>query len=1074
MSQDKTAEYELALPPQLTQSLRRFAREEHLTASCLFQAAWGLLLASVDGRGDVVFGTVVSGRPAELDGVETIVGPLINTLPLRVRPDRALDAGTWLRSLQAELLAHEQHSQLPLSRIRQMSEIRAGDPLFASLFVVQNFITDAQRKEIASDRQRIGIEVTAAPTSYKISYPLTAFVTLGELQSIRFCYDAAQFDAVAIAALGVRLQHILEQMAAGVLEWRADAAAAPGCDAPKPELRFHHMGVACEDIARGIEFVRQQFQVESIGEPIHDPLQDAQLCLIQTRNGVSIELVAGPQVAGLLARGVTLYHTCFEVDELDQAIADAQSRGAALVSPAKPAVLFGGRRVAFLQTPVGLLELLETSLRPEGGPTALPLAPNRRLVVAATFTAEPMREALERFSEWSGLQARVEFAPYAQVFQQLVDPASAIRANRDGANLLLVRLEDWFGVGPGLRSAEGAVERNVAQFIQALAAAARGSDVPYLVAIAPDSPRLLADPALAGTSAEFEQRLVTLAAELPAVHIVSGREALASFAMTSWFDGESERIAHVPYTPDAYTALAVASVRRWHGLTRAPIKVIVVDCDQTLWGGVCAELGPQGIALSPARLALQDFLVRQYEAGVLICLCSRNIEGDVLAVFDQRQDMRLTREHLVAWRINWRAKSDNIRELATELGLGLDAIAFIDDDAVQCAEVRSACPAVLTLQLPGEDDAIMPFLRQVWAFDLPEATEDARQRTRLYRDNRAREAASAEAPSLAAFIASLDISIGFAPIGAAERTRVAELTVRTNQFNLNGRRRTAAELDRLLDSGEIAGCCVRLADRFGDYGLVGVMLYARSGERLAIDTFLLSCRALGRGVEHAMVRELGRIAGELGCTALELPLVTTDRNAPVAEFLEQAFGQCAEAGAAGIVYRPATASATDLHWNCDERAAVGGQPMAASRNDIATVAQARAPYEAMALALSDLAGVTAGLRLAALPAARNLRPYEPPREPVEERLCALFGELLGISRVGIKDHFFELGGHSLMATRLVAACQKEYGIDLPLARIFDAPTVEAFASTIQALVWVRISAASADAEADVAMDEGAL
>ncbi|MCW8128234.1 amino acid adenylation domain-containing protein [Microbulbifer halophilus] len=1075
LSRDTAVEHQVPVPVSLVDALRDFARREQLTVGCVYQAAWGLVLAAREGRDDIVYGTVVSGRPAELDGVETIVGPLINTLPLRLRPPRGGASAEWLRSIQTQLLEHDANSHLPLPQIQKQSGVADGEPLFASLLVVQNFITDTQRRDIEQDRKRLGVHLEPAPTAYKISYPLTLFVALGGEDSLRLCYDPGQFTREAIAEIASEMIDALARLVDG----EVPVAPAPATATGPQSMDFHHIGVACADMDSGIAYVRSQFQIQEISETVYDPLQDATLCLIAIQGGTRIELVSGAQVAGLLARGITLYHTCYEVDDLAAAMEGALASGGTLVAEPKPAVLFDNRRVAFVQTPLGLVEFLERQASVTGAAVSAPTADTvdtsasmRQLVVAGTFTIDPMREALAHFAQWSGLPARVELAPYAQLFQQLVDAESPMRRNEYGANLMVVRLEDWLGDSPTAEPDAATLEGNVAQFCDALTAAAAGSAVPYLLLIAPVSPRVLAYPDLNSVYRHWEQRLIQLAAQLPAVHLVEGRKVIESFNLAEgWFDEDSEQLAHLPYSADAMTGLAVGAVRAWHSVERAPAKVVVVDCDQTLWGGVCAEVGAEGVVLSRARLELQDLLVKLCEAGLLICLCSRNVESDVMAVFEGRSDMRLKREHLTSWRVNWQPKPDNLRDMAAEFGLGLDSFVFIDDDPVQCAQMRSACPSVLTLELPEDEGAIMPLLRQVWALDVRPSSEESRRRGEMYRQNRERTMAASAAPSLADFIDSLQLDIDIDDIGEREVARVAELTLRTNQFNLSGQRRTEAELDSQLRLGELGGFCVRLRDRFGDYGLIGAVLYRRNAEVLETDTFLLSCRALGRGVEHAMIRELGRRAAALHSSSIALPLVASERNAPVRNFLASVFGEFGDGARDTRYLVPATAAA-DLVWDIEEAPEQTPEPAVSTASSAEDRVQV--PYEAIARALTDIGGVTTELQLAALPEGRKLRPYEPPSNPVERKLCALYGELLGIGRVGIKDHFFELGGHSILATRLVAACQREFGVELPLVRIFEVPVVEEFAGVLQALQWARTSAEEAEDALGEAMEEGAV
>ncbi len=166
-------------------------------------------------------------------------------------------------------------------------------------------------------------------------------------------------------------------------------------------------------------------------------------------------------------------------------------------------------------------------------------------------------------------------------------------------------------------------------------------------------------------------------------------------------DLRADRLGHIPYTRDYFVALATFLARRIAVFLKSPYKVIAIDCDNTLWKGICGEDGAAGVELTPARVRFHDTLIRLHDQGMLLCLCSKNNPADVAAVFEHRQDMRLREEHLIASRVNWEAKSANLRSLAEELQLSLDSFILIDDSPVECAEVRSGCPSVLTLQLPS-------------------------------------------------------------------------------------------------------------------------------------------------------------------------------------------------------------------------------------------------------------------------------------------------------------------------------------------------------------------------------------
>ena len=190
---------------------------------------------------------------------------------------------------------------------------------------------------------------------------------------------------------------------------------------------------------------------------------------------------------------------------------------------------------------------------------------------------------------------------------------------------------------------------------------------------------------------EAERRLLANVRALPKLHAIASDVPLRRYPVADYHDPHGHRLGHLLYTPAGYAALATAVYRAVFALRPNPYKVIVLDCDNTLWKGACAEDGPRGIDPGGEYRALQQFMLAQMNAGMLLCLCSRNDEKDVLEVFERRSDMVLRREHLASWRINWNRKSDNLRSLSRELGLGLDSFVFVDDNPLECEIGRASC-----------------------------------------------------------------------------------------------------------------------------------------------------------------------------------------------------------------------------------------------------------------------------------------------------------------------------------------------------------------------------------------------
>lgn len=344
--------------------------------------------------------------------------------------------------------------------------------------------------------------------------------------------------------------------------------------------------------------------------------------------------------------------------------------------------------------------------------------------------------------------------------------------------------------------------------------------------------------------------------------------------------------------------------RRAYVIQTPRYKVIVLDCDGTLWKGVCGEDGADGVEISAPYSALQEFMVQQREAGMLLCLCSKNSEQDVSAVFERRcAEMPLKWEHLITTRMNWQPKSQNLRSLAEELQLGLDSFIFVDDNPIECAEVEAHCPEVFTLELPEESEQIPNVLRHIWAFDHLKVTAEDQQRSELYRQNIERERFREESLTFEDFLRDLELKIDISPMQPEQLPRVSQLTKRTNQFNLSTIRRSEGEIQQLCDAEGYECLVCGVSDRFGDYGLVGVLLFCIDAQALHVDTFLLSCRALGRGVERAMLRKLGDFAREHGADSVNILYRPTERNQPALDFLEHAGAESKEPDEDGWIFR---------------------------------------------------------------------------------------------------------------------------------------------------------------------------
>jgi len=672
--------------------------------------------------------------------------------------------------------------------------------------------------------------------------------------------------------------------------------------------------------------------------------------------------------------------------------------------------------------------------------------------ISATFTAEPVEETLAFWFEELGLDCRIEFAPYNQVFQQLLDPASLLATNANGVNILLVRFDDWANGGGQVRLEEAAQ-----QFVTGLRAAAAHWRSPVIVAQCPCSPGFLADAGKAAAAKRVSDMLAGAALDLTSVHMITPAELEALYPVGEIHDPHGDELGRVPYTPEFFAALGTMVARRIDALRRPPHKVIVLDADYTLWKGVCAEDGPQGIVVDDDRRAVQEFMLRQREAGMLLALASKNEEDDVVEAFRANPDMPLRLEHFTVRRVNWQPKSANLASMAEELGLGLDSFVFVDDNETEVAEVQANCPEALALTLPKEDAA--RFLNHVWAFDHPKITQEDRERSAMYAQNLERARLEKQAPSLGEFLTALRLEITIRPPQSDELARVAQLTQRTNQMNLSTVRRSELDIRDLLRSGKLECLTVHVSDRFGSYGLVGAMLFAVREAALVVDTFLLSCRALGKGVEHRMMARLGEIARERGLETVRVRFVQSARNRPAFDFVSSigAGGKQAFDGGADFIF-PASLLC-GLRY--EPAAPVKLPASAAAKSPSRSTARRRdVDYNRIAAELWRPDAILERVRERREAAAPARKANGAPRTELERELVALWKELLAAPSVGVHDNFFDLGGHSLLAVQLISRVRQQYSVDLSLELVYSgAFTVEALARAIEV---AQINAAGAD------------
>ncbi len=384
--------------------------------------------------------------------------------------------------------------------------------------------------------------------------------------------------------------------------------------------------------------------------------------------------------------------------------------------------------------------------------------------------------------------------------------------------------------------------------------------------------------------------------KVPNAYFVDMDNCRARIGGSEFYDSRFWHIARIPYSRKSFANIAAEDFQFIKALKGRMKKCLVLDCDNTLWGGVVGEDGLNGIKLGhnypgSAFLDFQREVVSLFHRGVIIALCSKNNEEDVWEVFEKHPDMLLKREHIAAARINWNDKSSNLKELSTELNIGIDSFVFADDSDFEVGLIRDRLPELGFIHLNKEKPLeYKQQLLQCGFFDAISFTEEDRNRGKAYFSEASRRQMRNNAEDLEGYYSSLQMKL---EIGRADEftiPRIAQLCQKTNQFNLTTRRYTEADIHQFSMSPKCDVFWIRVSDKFGDLGIVGACILRYGERQVLVDTLLLSCRTLGRGIEKKFLEEALNAAHLKGAKLAVGEYVKTQKNSQTAGFyLDQGF-----------------------------------------------------------------------------------------------------------------------------------------------------------------------------------------
>lgn len=499
-----------------------------------------------------------------------------------------------------------------------------------------------------------------------------------------------------------------------------------------------------------------------------------------------------------------------------------------------------------------------------------------------------------------GLAIECVTGPFGQFVQDALDPASAVNAARCDVVLLAIDSRGYaLQSAPGDRGAEEAAVAAALDRVEAMRAALGEHCATVVVQSMPSRPETVLgsfDVLLAGseahTVAAFNRELAIRCAASP-MQLFDVAGLASRIGLDRWHDPVSWNVAQQAFSHAFIPAYAEGLTRLLAAIRGKSRKALVLDLDNTIWSGVVGDDGMDGINLSPgdpvgeAHLALQAYALALRECGIVLAVSSKNTDEIARQVFQEHPDMLLREEHLAVFQANWTDKASNLRAVAEALNIGLDSLVFVDDNPAERELVRQVLPEVAVPELPDSPAFYVRTLAAAGYFEATSFSEEDRSRARFYADNAKRVAIRAAAVSVDDYLRSLDMTIRFAPFDELGRARIAQLVNKSNQFNLTTRRYTEAEVAAISEDSSAITLQVRLKDMFGDNGMISTVICRQSGNEIEIDTWVMSCRVLGRRVEEAVLAELVQQAKARGATKLVGVYRLTERNGIVAKHYEK-------------------------------------------------------------------------------------------------------------------------------------------------------------------------------------------
>ncbi len=510
-----------------------------------------------------------------------------------------------------------------------------------------------------------------------------------------------------------------------------------------------------------------------------------------------------------------------------------------------------------------------------------------RLAVLSSYTTVQFVPLLQIAALRQGIALEIHEGPFGQYQQEVLNPSSVTYAFKPDFLLLAVDERETNLPNHCAQPLE-AVEKEMARWRSLWQHAEENSTatiIQHNFALSPEDALGHLGSRLAGSRyrmlQELNRRLAEEAGEN--VLVLDCDRIAGTFGKERWFDPRYWLLSRQAVALDALPLLArhtAALLAARLGLSR---KCLVLDLDNTLWGGTVGEDGVSGLQIGDgpkgeAYLAFQEYLRALKSKGIVLAVCSKNDEAAAKAPFEKHPRMLLRLDDFAAFVANWRPKPENLISISRTLNLGLDSFVFLDDNPAERLAMRRALPAVETPALPDDPALYVRALNRTLLFETAVLTEEDRRRAEQYAARAKADEARASAGSLADFYSSLKMQAIIEPISPEQLLRVVQLLGKTNQFNLTTRRHSLGTVSEFLKDPSCVHFTARLRDCFTDHGLVALLIAFVHGETLSIDTWLMSCRVIGRTLEFEMLRYLCEKGRERGCRSIRGLYIPTEKN----------------------------------------------------------------------------------------------------------------------------------------------------------------------------------------------------